>query len=106
MNHADVSVEKWLGTKTPSPSEIEARMRQEGLGFYRWCNGPGDVYGAHDHPYHKIIYVVSGDITFGLPDQGRQVHLEAGDRLDLPAGITHDAVVGKDGVVCLEAHTS
>jgi hypothetical protein len=27
-----------------------------------------------------------------------------GDRLDLPAGTAHDAVVGPDGVTCLEAH--
>ena len=27
-----------------------------------------------------------------------------GDRLDLPAGTSHDAVVGPDGVTCLEAH--
>ena len=27
-----------------------------------------------------------------------------GYRLDLPAGVEHDAVVGPEGVVCLEAH--
>jgi hypothetical protein len=32
------------------------------------------------------------------------VTLNAGDRLDLPAGIVHDADVGPQGVVCLEAH--
>jgi len=30
--------------------------------------------------------------------------LKAGDRLDLPANIVHDAIVGPQGVVCLEAH--
>jgi hypothetical protein len=30
--------------------------------------------------------------------------LNPGDRLDLPAGTVHDAVVGPQGVVCLEAH--
>jgi hypothetical protein len=32
------------------------------------------------------------------------VSLAAGDRLELPAGTIHDAVVGPDGVTCLEAH--
>ena len=32
------------------------------------------------------------------------IDLEVGDRLDLPAGTRHDAVVGRDGVTCLEAH--
>jgi quercetin dioxygenase-like cupin family protein len=56
------------------------------------------------HSYTKIIYVVHGSITFGLPDLGQQITLKAGDRLDLPAGTVHDAVVGPQGVVCLEAH--
>ena len=35
---------------------------------------------------------------------GITVELAPGDRLDLPAGTSHDAVVGPDGVTCLEAH--
>jgi quercetin dioxygenase-like cupin family protein len=53
-----------------------------------------------------VIYALQGSITFGLPQEGRKIHLSAGDRLDLPAGITHDAVVGGEGVVCLEGHRS
>ncbi|MGZ8438952.1 MAG: hypothetical protein ACXWXR_10505, partial [Candidatus Limnocylindrales bacterium] len=41
---------------------------------------------------------------FGLPATGRAMDLVAGDRLELPAGTTHDAAVGEDGVACLEAH--
>jgi hypothetical protein len=51
-----------------------------------------------------VIYVVHGAITFGLPADGRRLVLSAGDRLDLPAGIVHDAIVGPQGVLCLEAH--
>ena len=43
-----------------------------------------------------------GSITFGAA--GEPVVLAAGDRLDLPADTSHDAVVGPDGVTCLEAH--
>jgi uncharacterized protein YjlB len=50
-----------------------------------------------------VIAVEAGSIRFGLPG-GVNVHLAAGDRLDLPAGTSHDAVVGPDGVTCLEAH--
>jgi quercetin dioxygenase-like cupin family protein len=79
-------------------------MVDEGLSPYSWSNGPHDVYAAHSHGYDKVIYVVRGSITFGLPDLGKQLTLKAGDRLDLPASIVHDARVGADGVVCLEAH--
>jgi quercetin dioxygenase-like cupin family protein len=79
-------------------------LEGEGLSYYRWSNAPGDVYSAHTHPYHKVIYVVQGSITFSLPNQGRDVTLHVGDRLDLPPGVTHNAIVGPRGVACLEAH--
>jgi uncharacterized protein YjlB len=81
-----------------------ARLRDEGLAASPWSNGPGDRYGAHEHGYDKVIVVERGSIVFGLPDDGRSMQLEAGDRLELPAGTRHDAVVGSSGVTCLEAH--
>jgi quercetin dioxygenase-like cupin family protein len=80
------------------------RLRAEGLTPSAWSNGPGDHYGAHDHEYDKVIVVESGSITFGLVDRGESVELATGDRLDLPAGTRHDALVGATGVTCLEAH--
>ena len=80
------------------------RLRAEGLDPSAWSNGPNDRYGAHEHGYDKVIVVVSGSIAFGLPDVRTTVALATGDRLELPAGTRHDAVVGPDGVTCLEAH--
>jgi len=73
-------------------------MVDEGLSPYSWSNSPHDYYAAHTHSYNKVIYVVQGSITFGLPDLGKQFALKAGDRLDLPAGTVHDAQVGAQGV--------
>lgn len=98
------SIRRWAADTHPDPKRIDARMKAEGVPHYRWSNGPGDVYAAHHHDYHKVIYVVQGSIVFGLPELDEQVELVAGDRLDLPAGLVHDAVVGSQGVVCLEAH--
>jgi quercetin dioxygenase-like cupin family protein len=80
------------------------RLRDEGLAPGSWSNGPGDRYGAHDHDYDKVIVVERGSIRFGLVDSGESVELAAGDRLELPAGTRHDAIVGSHGVTCLEAH--
>ncbi len=104
MSTSAVRVCPWPNAEPPSEAAIRRTLDAEGLIPYAWSNGPGDVYGAHDHSYHKVIYVVAGSITFGLPDEGRRVTLNTGDRLDLPAGVVHDAVVGPQGVVCLEAH--
>jgi uncharacterized protein YjlB len=83
---------------------MAGRLRAEGLDPSPWSNGSGDRYGAHDHGYDKVIGVEHGSIAFGLPGSGRTVELVAGDRLELPAGTTHDAVVGPGGVTCWEAH--
>lgn len=104
MNPAEPSIRRWPADRPADPQAIEARMRAEKLPYYRWSNGPGDVYGAHQHTYDKVIYVLEGGITFGLPEQDRKIVLHAGDRLYLPAGTVHGAVVGDRGVVCLEAH--
>jgi quercetin dioxygenase-like cupin family protein len=87
-----------------SGGDEAARLRAEGLAPSAWSNGPGDRYGAHDHDYDKVIVVESGSIRFGLVDRGEAVDLAHGDRLELPAGTRHDAVVGSAGVTCLEAH--
>jgi quercetin dioxygenase-like cupin family protein len=87
-----------------SAEPLEARLREEGLQPGSWANGPGDRYAAHEHGYDKVLACAAGSIRFGLPALGRTVDLAAGDRLDLPAGTVHDAVVGPGGVTCLEAH--
>lgn len=103
MQEPGIEVERWPeGMEVPDEAGLRQRMAKEGLSPYRWSNAPGDVYKAHTHSYHKVIYVVEGSITFGVP--GNKVELRAGDRLDLPAGTRHDAVVGAEGVTCLEAH--
>lgn len=99
-----IKVIPWTGDAPPTEASLRQLLSEEGLYPYRWSNGPGDVYSAHTHTFHKVIYVVSGSITFGLPDEDDQVELVAGDRLELPAGVRHDALVGPQGVVCLEAH--
>jgi len=81
-------------------------MTAEGLNPYSWSNRPQESYFAHSHTYHKVIYVVRGSITFGLPQTGQKITLKTGDRLDLPAGIVHDARVGAYGVTCFEGHKS
>jgi quercetin dioxygenase-like cupin family protein len=99
-------VTPWTGSTPPTESTLRKLYADEGMSPYQWSNGPHDVYSAHSHSYNKVIYVVRGSITFGLPELGEKLTLNAGDRLDLPAGTIHDAVVGTQGVVCLEGHKS
>jgi uncharacterized protein YjlB len=83
---------------------LAAGLREQGLEPGSWSNGPNDRYAAHEHGYDKVLVCTAGSIRFGLPERGDTIDLVAGDRLDLPAGTAHDALVGPDGVTCLEAH--
>ena len=96
-------VTRWQG-EAPGEQELRELMRSEGLEAYTWSNVAGDRYAAHRHGYDKVIYVVSGSIEFGMPDSGERAQLNAGDRLDLPSGVLHNARVGQRGVRCLEGH--
>ena len=78
------------------------RLRQEARDCYSWSNAPGDRYGAHSHSYEKVLYCVSGSITFVLEDTGEHLELEPGGRMVLPAGTLHSALVGPRGVTCVE----
>lgn len=84
---------------------IEQMMRtleREATGCYSWSNGPGDRYAAHSHAYEKVLYCVEGSITFRLEAEGRELALGPGDRMVLPAGTRHSAVVGPAGCACIE----
>jgi quercetin dioxygenase-like cupin family protein len=100
----ELKVSKWESNKPPSENELREIYRQEDLSPYTWSNASGDVYAAHKHGFHKVIYVLRGKITWILPDVGKEIETGPGDRLEIPRGTTHAARVGSEGVVCLEAH--
>lgn len=98
------SKKPWEGGAPATAAVVEAAFAEEGLTPSRWSNGPGDRYGEHSHGYHKVLYCVDGSITFYVA--GEPVELNPGDRLDIPPGTRHSAVVGDEGVVCMEGRAS
>jgi len=79
-----------------------AKLRSEASDCYSWSNSPGDRYAAHSHGYEKVLYCVDGSITFLIEPEGKRLELRAGDRMVLPAGTVHSAVVGEGGCTCIE----
>lgn len=89
-----------------SEATVRARLVGEGLSPNAWGDPPHETYAPHRHAYDKVLVAAEGSITFHLTELDRDVHLETGDRLELPAGALHSADVGPDGVTCLEAHVA
>ncbi len=95
---------RWPHAELPNDELLEAVVRREGMEPQWWSNGPGELYPSHEHDYHKVLFVAEGSITFVLGHTGERLILQAGDRLDLPGGWPHAAIVGGEGVRCVEGH--
>ncbi len=97
-----MQITRWSQSRPPTQAELAAVFIREGWFYYDWSNGPGDVYPAHIHDYDKVLFVLRGSITWLLPATAEAIETCAGDRIDLPRGTVHAALVGPDGVTCLE----
>lgn len=100
----ELKITPWTGEAPPTEEGLREQLEEQELYVYRWSDNAGHVYPGHTHGYHKILYVIEGSIKFDLPTRHEVFNLSTGSRLDLPSGTRHSAVVGPDGVVCLEAH--
>ena len=92
---------QWPHGERPTNQSLERIFLDEKLSANWWSNGPGDRYGEHSHHYYKVLYCARGSIRFVC--DGEAIDLTPGDRLDIPPGVEHSAVVGPLGVTCVEA---
>jgi quercetin dioxygenase-like cupin family protein len=83
-------------------NELMTKLQGEATGCYSWSNGPGDRYAPHSHAYEKVLYCVDGSITFVIEGGAGRLELNPGDRMVLPSGTVHAAVVGPAGCTCIE----
>jgi len=89
----------WVGIEPPAEPELRRLLEAEGFRVLRWSDAPGATYEPHDHPHDESIWVVAGEIVFGV--SGRDLALGPGDRLMLPRGTEHTARIGAGGATYL-----
>lgn len=102
MKRTRFHVTNWTRSDAPTEIEISDLLQDEGLKPTLWSKAAGYVSELQLHPYDTVVYVLEGGITFRLPENRRSVNLATGDRMDLPAFVVHNAVVGPDGVTCVQ----
>ena len=100
----ELKITPWIEETPPTEEELRNSLIEQELVVFDWSGSPQGILDGHTHGYHKVLLVVSGSIKFEFPTRHKSLNLNPGDRLDLPAGVRHNAVVGADGVKCLEAH--
>ncbi len=100
---APLTLTRWPSSEPPSDQALEAIFRGSGLTPAWWSNAADDRYTPHSHPYHKVLYCARGSIRLTVLPAAQTFDLAPGDRLDIPTGTVHSAVVGPQGVACVEA---
>ena len=100
----ELKVTPWEDEEPLTEEVVRDHLQSQELRVYHWSSAADDTFAGHTHGYHKILYVLEGEIKFEFPTRHKTLNLTSGDRLDLPAGIRHSATVGPDGVKCLESH--
>ncbi len=75
--------------------DLKNKLTAEGFPIvYEWTDAPGTVYEDHAHQGHVSFYVTRGSVTFS---GGINQTVSAGERIDVPVGVHHTAVVGSEG---------
>lgn len=83
-------------------AEVIAFFTSRGIEPSRWTNDPETLHPAHVHDYRKILFCIEGEVTFSFPGLDSEYTLRPGDRLIIPTGLRHSALVRSQGVTCIE----
>ncbi|MBV8527408.1 MAG: cupin [Candidatus Dormibacteraeota bacterium] len=84
-----------------APEDPERWLQDLGIDPQTWSAGPGTQFAVHSHAQPKRLVVRRGSIRF---NDDEWLHAPAGIRI--PAGFEHNALVGDDGVDCVEGFES
>ena len=78
------------------------QLESEGFAnVYEWQDPAGTVYEAHKHRGKTVMWLTDGSIELTVGD--KIVHLETGDRYDVPPETKHSAKVGQSGWIAIIA---
>ncbi len=94
----------WREEARPEEQSLRRRLEAEGYAVFAWTDPPGARYEPHAHERDESIWVFRGRIVFEA--EGRSLALGPGDRLLLPAGTSHSALVGDEGASYLVGERS
>lgn len=75
-------------------------LEKEGFAnVYEWQDPAGTVYDEHAHDGKVALMVTDGSVTVVLRGNTREI--AAGERINIPSGVPHSAVVGPTGWIAI-----
>jgi mannose-6-phosphate isomerase-like protein (cupin superfamily) len=76
-------------------TDIRQRVMDEGWIPYVIDEPPGYAYAPHRHEEAKLIVILRGEMDVTL--ESETIHCRPGDKLTIPGGMEHAAVMGAEG---------
>ena len=92
---------RWSKTYEAGESELIDLLKSKDINATRWQAEMGEVFEAKTNPNDKRIWCSEGSITYTI-DGNKNIPLQAGDALNIPANTMHSALAGFMGCVCFE----
>ena len=89
----------WNQDGEPGESVLRRRLEAEGFEVHAWRDPADRVYDEHRHECDESLWLLRGSMRFRV--DGREFPLGPGDRLQLPARVTHAAIAGPEGATYL-----
>lgn len=87
----ELKVLRWNKPFIPEEVRLRDELTREGYSIFKWADSAGTTYPSHQHDHHESIWILEGEIEFEIGEV--RYRLGAGDRLFLPRGMVHTAVV-------------
>ena len=101
---SELQVEKW-NTETDGPlneASMRRKLKSQGYSCIKYTFPPGTDFPDHTHNVSKKDSIIAGQFRFAM--KGREVILQPGDMIEVPAGVVHNAsVIGSESVVFFDA---
>ena len=94
---------RWSKDYESAEEELIGMLESKKIVAERWVADEYESFTAHHHPNDKQLWCVEGSILFDI--NGKEISMQAGDALDLPANTVHSAKAGFSGCVCYESPT-
>ena len=92
---------RWSRNYESAEEELIKLLAAKNIKAVRWIGEEFSDYPAKSYTFDKQIWCVEGSIVFMVTS--KDITLQAGDTLDIPADTTYSAKAGFSGVVCYES---
>lgn len=75
----------------PATFYQDAEMSSRFVDAHQDISFAGETISSHIHPFHELVYCISGPMDYLVGSE--QYHLQQGDILSIPAGISHAPLI-------------